>query len=130
MPAISFQVSTASGIPIYRQLIDQIRTQIAGGRLAQGEFLPTVRQLAENLEVNPMTVSKAYSLLEHDGLVELVRGQGMMVKAGANGSSHRTRKQVLAPLLKQVALTAQQLNLSPQDVLSQLKSLLEENHRD
>jgi GntR family transcriptional regulator len=130
MPAISFQVSTASGIPIYRQLIDQIRAQIAGGRIASGEFLPSVRQLAEELEVNPMTVSKAYSLLERDGLVELVRGQGMIVKASSNGVGQKTRKQVLLPLLKQVAHTAQQLNLSPQDVLSQLKTLLEENTRD
>jgi GntR family transcriptional regulator len=130
MPAIAFQVSTTSGIPIYRQLIDQIRAQIAGGRLPSGEFLPSVRQLAEELEVNPMTVSKAYSLLERDGLVELVRGQGMRVKASNNGLGQKTRKQVLLPLLKQVAHTAQQLNLSPQDVLSQLKCLLEENTRE
>ena len=72
-------VSPTSGVPIYRQLMDQVRAQIAGGRLAPGEFLPSVRQVAEELEVNPMTVSKAYSLLEQDGVVELVRGQGMRV---------------------------------------------------
>jgi len=68
--------------------------------------------------------------LERDGLVELVRGQGMIVKTSNNGLGQKTRKQVLLPLLKQVAHTAQQLNLSPQDVLNQLKSLLEENTRE
>src|SRR5258705_784948 len=75
-PALFLQVSPASGVPIYRQLQDQIRSQIAGGGLAPGEFLPSVRQLAQRLAVNPLTISKAYSLLERDGLVELARGKG------------------------------------------------------
>src|SRR5580658_9073455 len=74
-----FHVAPSSGVPIYRQLLDQVRAQIATGRLAPGEFLPSVRQVAAELTVNPMTVSKAYSLLERDGVVELVRGQGMRV---------------------------------------------------
>src|SRR6476469_8563654 len=102
-PEVSIHVSPASGVPIYRQLIDQIRAQIAGGRLAAGAFLPSVRQVAEELEVNPMTVSKAYSILERDGVVELVRGQGMRVVGTSNG---KVRKEVLQPLLKQVAATA------------------------
>src|ERR1700758_237959 len=74
-----FHVAPSSGVPIYRQLLDQVRAQIATGRLAPGQFLPSVRQVAAELTVNPMTVSKAYSLLERDGIVELVRGQGMRV---------------------------------------------------
>src|SRR5829696_5019926 len=79
--AFFLQVSPTSGVPIYRQLLDQIRSQIASGRLPADSFLPSVRQLAQQLQVNPMTVSKAYSLLERDGLVELLRGQGMRVKS-------------------------------------------------
>src|SRR6266567_3208496 len=74
-----FQVFPASGLPIYRQLIDQVRRHVATGRLPAGDYLPSVRQVALELEVNPMTVSKAYSLLEREGVVELVRGQGMRV---------------------------------------------------
>src|SRR5688500_20378482 len=74
-PALTMNVSPTSGVPIYRQLMDQVRAQIAGGRLSPGDFLPSVRQVAEELEVNPMTVSKAYSLLEKEQVVELVRGQ-------------------------------------------------------
>lgn len=125
-PAISIFVVPTSGVPIYRQLIDQIRAQIAGERLAAGEFLPSVRQLAEQLEVNPMTISKAYSLLEREGVVQLVRGQGMRVnEQPTNG---KARREAIKPLLQQVATTAKQLALTPPQVISQLKPMLEEPH--
>jgi len=123
-PDISIQVSPSSGVAIYRQLIEQIRAQVAGGRLDAGEFLPSVRQVAEELAVNPMTVSKAYSLLEREGVVELVRGQGMRVKEIA--TSGKVRREAILPLLKQVAATAKQLSLKPEQVIAQLKPLLEE----
>jgi GntR family transcriptional regulator len=123
-PAVSIHVSPNSGVPIYRQLMDQLRAQVAGGRLAAGEFLPSVRQVAEELQVNPMTVSKAYSLLERDGVVELVRGQGMRVNEMATNG--KVRREAILPLLKQVAATAKQLSLRPEQVIAQLKPLLED----
>jgi GntR family transcriptional regulator len=123
-PAVSIHVSPTSGVAIYRQLIEQIRAQIAGSRLATGEFLPSVRQVAEELEVNPMTVSKAYSILEREGVVELVRGQGMRVKESATNG--KVRRETLLPLLQQVAATAKQLSLKPEQVIAQLKPLLED----
>ena len=128
--ALSLYVSPTSGVPIYRQLIDQIRAQVVGGRVESGEFLPSVRQLAEELEVNPMTVSKAYSLLEKEGVVELVRGQGMRVNSPGAASNGKNRRAAMAPLLEQVAITAKQLSLTPQQVLTQLRPLLEENHHE
>jgi GntR family transcriptional regulator len=132
MPPAAFflQVSPTSGIPIYRQLLDQIRSQIASGRLPPESFLPSVRQLAQQLQVNPMTVSKAYSLLERDGLVELARGQGMRVLPPSPSTNGKTRKQVLLPLLEQVAATAKQLSLEPEEVIALLKPLLKETHHD
>jgi len=123
-PAVSIQVSPVSGVPIYRQLVEQIRAQIAGERLPPGAFLPSVRQVAEELQVNPMTVSKAYSMLERDGVVELVRGQGMRVRETATNG--KVRREALLPLLKQVAATARQLSLKPEQVIAQLKPLLED----
>jgi GntR family transcriptional regulator len=127
---LPLQVSPSSGMPIYRQLVDQIRSQIAGGRLAVGEFLPSVRKVAQDLQVNAMTVSKAYSLLERDGLVELVRGQGMRIAPTRSTSNGKIRRDVLQPLLRQVATTAQQLSLTPRQVIEELKPLLEENDHD
>ena len=124
-PGVSIRVLPTSGVPIYRQLVDQVRAQVAGGRLSAGQFLPSVRQVAEELEVNPMTVSKAYSILERDGVVELVRGQGMRVREIATNG--KIRREALLPLLKQVASTARQLSLKPEQVIAQLKPLLEED---
>ena len=121
---LSLVVQPGSGVPIYRQVVDQVRAHVVGGRLNGGGFLPSVRQVAEELHVNPMTISKAYSILEREGVVELVRGQGMRVRAvEGNG---KAKADVLLPLLKQVASTARQLSLSPEQVLRQLKPLLEE----
>ena len=127
-PRISLNVAPTSGMPIYRQLMDQIRAQVAGGRLTSGEFLPSVRQVAEELAINPMTVSKAYSLLERDGVIENVRGQGMRVtQQPTNG---KARREAIKPLLQQVAVTAKQLDLAPPQVIAQLKPLLEQEADD
>ncbi|HZZ44302.1 MAG TPA: GntR family transcriptional regulator [Tepidisphaeraceae bacterium] len=125
---LSFLVHPTSGIPIYRQLLDQIRSQILGGRRGEGEYLPSVRSVADSLQINPMTVSKAYSLLEREGLVELVKGQGMRV--AAMRSSSRAKSDALLPLLEQVAATARHLSLSPEQVIKQLKPLLEDHTDD
>jgi GntR family transcriptional regulator len=120
-------VSPSSGVPIYRQLMDQIRALIATGRLPSGELLPSVRQVAQHLQVNPMTVSKAYSLLERDGIVELVRGQGMRVRQpDPAAASLKQRQESIRPQLQQVAATAFQLSLTRKQVLDMLSALLEE----
>src|SRR5437762_5829321 len=125
-PGLSLSVAPASGVPIFRQLLDQIRTQIAGGHVPAEQFLPSVRQVAEELQVNPMTISKVYSILEREGVLELVRGQGMRVKPPGANANGKARRALLRPLLKQVAATARQLSLPPQDVLEEIRSLLED----
>ena len=122
-----FQVFPTSGLPIYRQLCDQVRRHVASGRLQPGDFLPSVRQVALELEVNHMTVSKAYSLLQRDGVVELARGQGMRVaqRSGGNRSLPERQKR-LAPLLEQVLAEAYQLSLSPRQVQAALRRIIKE----
>ena len=117
----TFAILASSGVPIYRQIIDQVKTQVATGKLAPGGFLPSVRQVASECEVNPMTVSKAYSLLEKEEVLEYVRGQGMRVKAVAESKrDHRVRSRQLIPLVKDVVSRARQLSLNKGDVLRML----------
>jgi len=123
---IQFHVSTSSGTPIYRQLMDQVLIQVASGRLVTGAMLPSVRDVALELQVNPMTVSKAYSLLEREGVVERVRGQGMRVNAAERFGGVKERQQQLVPLLQQVVAAAYQLQLSREQLLAVLKPLLKE----
>lgn len=123
-----FQINTSSGVPIYRQLIDQVKTLIATGRLEVGVFLPSVRQVSKELEVNPMTVSKSYSLLEKEGVLEFVRGQGMRVqKAGVSKKDLKQREKEIVPLLKEVVTKANQLSLKPEQVKELLNGLWKEN---
>ena len=104
---------------------------IAAGRIPADEMLPSVRQIAEDLQINPMTVSKAYSLLQRDGVLERVRGQGMRVASTSNAlPTVRKRQQTLKPLLKQVATEAYQLNLTQDQVLAALKPLLKDLQND
>lgn len=121
-----FQVNPSSGVPIYRQLMDQVRALVASGRLTEGDLLPSVRQVAQDLQVNQMTVSKAYSLLEHDGVVERVRGQGMRVNHKSPRGTVKERQDELRPLLEQVATQAYQLALTRQQVMAALAPLLKE----
>ena len=122
-----FQVNISSGVPIYRQLMDQVRALVASGRLAEGDLLPSVRQVAKELQVNQMTVSKAYSLLERDGVVERVRGQGMRVNHQSPRGTVKARQKELRPLLEQVVTQAYQLALTREQVLAALEPLLKEH---
>ena len=130
MPRFLFQAFPTSGVPIYRQLVDQVRRHAAAGRLEPGDFLPSVREVAQELQVNPMTVSKAYSILQRDGVLENVRGQGVRLVAPAGNGSVRDRRQALKPLLEQVAATAYQLSLAPGDVIRLLEPMLEDLDRE
>ncbi|MCC5828897.1 MAG: GntR family transcriptional regulator [Phycisphaeraceae bacterium] len=123
---LPFHVSVSSGTPIYRQIVEQVQALVAGGQLAPGDMLPSVRQVAQALQVNPMTVSKAYSWLENEGLLERVRGRGMRVACGE--SSVIDRQAMLRPLLMQAVVHARQLGLTDVQITSQLQRILKEKH--
>jgi GntR family transcriptional regulator len=123
-----FEIHPSSGVPIYRQLVDQVHALVAGGKLRPGDLLPSVRQVAMAAAVNPMTVSKAYSRLETDGVVERVRGQGMRVlEASANGSL-RQRRQEFRELAAPALHRAMQLGLTEAEIRTVLDNLLAELH--
>jgi GntR family transcriptional regulator len=115
-------------VPIYRQLVDQALAMRASGLLQAGTMLPSVRHVAQELQINWMTVSKAWSLLEREGAVELVRGQGMRVAAPRNTSTQTQRLAELEPMLGQVAARAHQLSLPRQVVLDALDRILPKYH--
>ena len=122
-----FSISTGSSEPIYRQLVEQVRRLVAGGQMAPGDGLPSVREVAQALALNPMTVSKAYSLLEVEGLLTRQRGMGMRVAERPNaGHSTRERAELLRPTLERAALEARQLELDPDTVLSLFTLILKE----
>jgi GntR family transcriptional regulator len=94
------RVQTASGIPVYEQIARQIKHAIAEGALAQGDFAPSVRDLARELAVNPNTVSRAYLELKRDGMLETLPGAGMAVCSGARRKCQSQRRQLVAASLR------------------------------
>lgn len=121
---LPFSAVPTSGVPIYRQLVAQIAALAAGGQLEAGEFLPSVRAVAEGLAINPMTVSKAYSQLEADGVVERVRGRGMRVCETAT-ESLAARKAALRPEADAVARRARQLGLTAAQAVGVVRAALQ-----
>jgi len=120
-----FILNPHSGVPIYQQLIEQVRRLVAGGQLAPGTELPSVREMAQEHTVHPMTISKAYSLLEAEGILERHRGKPMRVAAlRRNQSTMAARLKQLEPQLEALALSARQLELEPQDVIDQIRKKL------
>jgi GntR family transcriptional regulator len=120
-----FSLNPQSGIPIYRQLAEQIRRMVVGGQLAAGAELPSVRELALAHAVNPMTISKAYSLLENEGILVRQRGKPMQVAArDKTRLSEAERAAQLVPQLEQLVLAARQLEISDKQLLSHLRKLL------
>lgn len=118
-----FSIATGSSEPIYRQLIEQVRRLIAAAVLKPGDVLPSVRDVALALAVNPMTVSKAYNMLETEGLLNRARGVGMLV---AKGNSPQGRENLLIPTLQRAAAEARQLEMDNETVIALFTKILGE----
>jgi GntR family transcriptional regulator len=121
-----FHVAPTSGVPIYRQIIDQVKAQVATGRLTDGDFLPSVRQVAADLTVNPMTVSKAYSLLERDGRIELVRGQGMRVIGRPVRERRGSDRNEVVRIVRRLVRRAKAAGLSAEELCALISAAFEE----
>lgn len=122
-------VDPHSGVPVYRQMMDQIRFQIASGALAPGDEIPSTRALSQRLGVNPMTVSKAYSLLEEEGIVERRPGLPLVVADRAAADVDHDRGDQLARVLEPAAVAARQLGMSTTKAVSVFRRLLEHSNR-
>jgi GntR family transcriptional regulator len=113
-----------SGVPIYRQIQDQIRLAIASGGLQPGEQLPTVRALAVDLAVNPNTIIKAYSELEREGVLTTEQGSGTFVGAATQEPmSKGERRDKLESLCTEFLAHAARYGFSPREIVEALKSI-------
>ena len=126
-----FSVTTGSSEPIYRQLVAQVRRCVAGGQLRAGDELPSVRELAQALAVNPMTISKAFGLLEAEGLVTRRRGLAMVIaEQHRRAQPAADRIDLLRPTLEAAAREARQLQLPAAQVLALFKTILNDREGD
>ena len=110
----------SSGVPIYRQIVEQVGELIACGRLNVGDRLPSVRELARALPANQNTIIKAYELLERDGLISRRHGDGTFVADGGTTLSAEQRLQRLDDILRQVAAKARLYGVAPAELRKRL----------
>jgi GntR family transcriptional regulator len=123
-----FHIHTGSAEPIYRQLVEHVRRRVAAGQIKAGDEIPSVRELAQQLAVHPMTISKAYSLLEAEGLLERRRGLAMRVAPQhQRAQPAASRIELLRPTLERAAAEARQLQLGHSAVLKLFKDILDED---
>ena len=121
-----FSINPSSGTPIYMQIVEQVRQYAVSGRLKAGDPLPSVRTIARELDINHMTVSKAYSLLRTEGVVVRIRGKGMVVSKTSVDPLAAIEPQVIA-----LVETVKRLGLGRPDitaVVEQVWSELEERN--
>src|SRR3954469_22056086 len=115
---MEFQVDTTTRVPIYRQLMEQIRLAVARGRLRPGSRLPSVRVLSRELVINPNTVARVYTELERDGVLNTRPGLGVFVAQPRKDLTRRARKDRLLALADQLLTEAVHLGFSAEDVLA------------
>ncbi len=105
------------GVPIYRQVMDQVRRQILTGRLASGVQVESVKGLSARLKVNPMTISKAYGFLVEEGLLERRRGVGLFVRSIRKDVKRRQQDKMLDGAMYKVAALAVQMGIPEEEAL-------------
>jgi GntR family transcriptional regulator len=123
---ILIRVDANSGVPVFRQIVDQIRFHIASGLLEAGVELPSTRALSQELGVNPMTVSKAFVLLEQEKLIERRPGLPVIVRAIPDEGVERERLDLLRDALDPAVVIAQQLGISMTKATALFREMLAE----
>ena len=118
---MKFSIDPSSGVPFYRQIIDQIKYAIASGGLKPGDQLPTVRQLAVDLAINPNTVSKAYSQLEILGILDTQQGSGTFISKQEVKVSELERQEKLDTLCREFISSAASYGFTLEELIEALR---------
>jgi len=127
-----FRLDPSSGIPVYRQIMDQVTGGMASGALGTGDQLPTVRQLAVDLSINPNTVIRAYRELEIRGVLDTQQGTGTFIGHNKGQPDEAERRRQLNQLTGEFVARAGALNFTVDDIIDQLRDLrpLHESSKD
>jgi GntR family transcriptional regulator len=121
---MQIRISSSDGVPIYMQIVNQIKHHVASGRLVDGDEIPPIRALAEQLVINPNTVARAYLELERAGIVTKRQGAGTYISGEASPLSQREKRKVLISRVDALLVEANHLAVD----LGQVITLLRERH--
>ncbi len=119
-----FHIDTPNGLAVYDQIVRQVKFAVADGAVVQGELIPSVRELARELAINPNTVARAYRQLQDDGVLEPVRGRGVAVAQGARKVCQTVRRQLIRARFHEVLVEAHHSGLERGQIEALLKTEL------
>jgi GntR family transcriptional regulator len=111
-----FEIDVSNGVPVYEQVARQIKFAVAAGSLVPGEMIPSVREMARELAINPNTVARAYRDLQNEQIIETVRGEGLAVADKARGICRESRQQIIRDRLQSVLEEAFRSQLSADEI--------------
>lgn len=120
-----FQIDFKSGLPVYLQIVEQVRHAAASGALRPGESLPSIRPLAEELRVNRNTIAKAYAELESQGIIETLPGKGCFLRETNALFSEDVRRKLLSAKIDEAVVTAHHLRFKPGEFLQLARERLD-----
>jgi GntR family transcriptional regulator len=120
-----FQINFKSGLPVYLQVVEQIKAAAASGALQTGEALPSIRPLAEELRVNRNTIAKAYTELENQDVIETIPGKGCFIKSNQSPLKKEVRRKLLITEIDQVIVQAHHLQVPSDEFLGLVRERLE-----
>ena len=122
---MQFRIDNASDRPVYQQIIDQVKRDIALGRLVKDEKLPTVRELARQIAINPNTIGKAYRQLEQEGIIVTKPGAGAFVASLDSNLNRSVRKKLISEELERIAVEAYHMQIDKQTLLELFNNSIE-----
>lgn len=125
-----FYINASNGVPVYEQVARQITFAIASGGIQVGEMVPSVRVLSRELAVNPNTVARAYRQLQDAGVLETVRGSGLLVTKSALSKCKAERTKLVQERIRQVLQEARQSQLTEAEIMTLVEQGLEESKRE
>ncbi len=111
-----FSINPSNGVPVYEQVSRQIMFAVAAGGLTVGEMIPSVREMARELAINPNTVARAYRQLQDQEILETLRGEGIAVASGAKAKCKSARTRLVREQIAQVLRDAQQSQLTEEEI--------------
>jgi GntR family transcriptional regulator len=118
---VQLHISTKDGVPIYVQIVNQVKYLVAAGRLAPGEEVPPIRVLAEQLVVNPNTIAKAYRELEREGLVTKRHGSGTYISDNGSPLARRERMKILSQRIDALLAEARHMDVPLKEVIDLIR---------
>ena len=122
---LRIQITPGSSLPLYRQVVDQIRGAVATGKLALGDPLPSVRSLAGELGINPNTIAKAYSMMVRDGVLESHQGRGYFVAQQRDIYTRKERMRRLSDIIDPFLAEAVSLGFDESQIVDEIKKRMQ-----